>query len=153
MGTVPGNGVATPTLASGPGAERYAEAINELGGDVEVIGPDPGEAAARKLLRSIITKGLTSLMIESLEAAERRGTADWLWPYLVDELSSIEEPFLRRLLDGTPRHIDRRIIEMESAETFLTSLDVEPIMTSATAEALRKVKKSGMPGAATLEEE
>lgn len=153
MGTVPGNGLATPALASGPGAVSYAETMNGLGGDVEVIGEDPGEAAARKLLRSVITKGLTSLMIESLEAGERHGTSEWLWPYLVDQLSSIDEPFLRRLLEGTPKHIDRRIVEMESAETFLISLEVEPLMTRATTEALRKVRKNGMPEAAVRGDE
>jgi 3-hydroxyisobutyrate dehydrogenase-like beta-hydroxyacid dehydrogenase len=145
MGTVPGNGLSTPALASGPGAVTYAEVINDLGGKVEVIGDEPGDAAGRKLLRSIVTKGLTVLLIESVRAAEARGTADWLWSHLVDELTNADEALLRRLLSGTPRHIDRRIVEMESAQSFLESMGVDPTMTGAIVESLRRVKREGLP--------
>lgn len=146
MGTVPGYGLGTPALASGPGAQTYAELVNELGGAVEVIGGRPGDAAARKLLRSVVTKGLTSTLIESLEAAEAHGDRDWLWPHLVELLTNADEALLRRLLEGTPRHIDRRIVEMESARSFLESLGVAPTMTAATVERLRRVRAEGMPG-------
>lgn len=149
MGTVPGNGLRTPALASGPGAQRYAELVNDLGGAVEVIGDLPGDAAARKLLRSVITKGLTSTLIESLEAAEAHGDQAWLWPHLVELLTNADEALLRRLLEGTPRHIDRRIVEMESAEAFLESLGVQPTITTATVERLRRVRTDGMPGSET----
>ena len=146
MAPVPGSGLSTPALASGPGAERYAEIVNGLGGAVEAIGDRPGDAAARKLLRSVVTKGLTSILIESLEAAEAHGDREWLWHHLVELLTNADETLLRRLLEGTPRHIDRRIVEMESARSFLESLGVEPTMTAATAERLRRVRTEGMPG-------
>lgn len=146
MGTVPGNGLGTPALASGPGAERYAELVNDLGGTVKVIGDRPGDAAGRKLLRSVVTKGLTTTLIESLEAAEAHGDHEWLWAHLVELLTSTDETLLRRLLEGTPKHIDRRIVEMESAQSFLESLGVRPTMTAATVERLRRVRTDGMPG-------
>lgn len=146
MGTVPGSGLATPALASGPGAARYAAIVNELGGDVEVLSERPGDAAARKLLRSVVTKGLTSTLIESLEAAQAHGDHEWLWPHLVEVLTNADESLLRRLIEATPRHVDRRIVEMESAQSFLESLGVPPTMTSATVERLRRVKSEGMPG-------
>lgn len=149
MGTVPGNGLGTPALASGPGAERYAEFVNELGGAVEVIGASPGDASARKLLRSVVTKGLTSTLIESMEAAEAHGDQEWIWPHLVELLTNADEAFLRRLLEGTPKHIDRRIVEMESAQSFLESLGVAPTMTAATVERLRRVRAEGMPESET----
>ncbi len=149
MGTVPSNGLGTPALASGPGAQTYAELVNDLGGAVEVISDRPGDAAARKLLRSVFTKGLTSTLIESLEAAEAHGDREWLWPHLVELLTNADEALLRRLLEGTPRHIDRRIIEMESAQSFLESLGISPTMTAATVERLRRVRTEGMPGSET----
>lgn len=149
MGTVPGNGLGTPALASGSGAQTYAEVVNDLGGAVEVIGDRPGDAAARKLLRSVVTKGLTSTLIESLEAAEAHGDREWLWPHLVELLTNADEALLRRLLEGTPRHIDRRIVEMESAQSFLESLGISPTMTAATVERLRRVRTEGMPGSET----
>lgn len=140
MGTVPDDGLGTPALASGPGAQRYAELVNELGGSVEAIGERPGDAAARKLLRSVVTKGLTMTLMESLEAADAHGDHEWLWPHLVELLTNADEALLRRLLEGTPKHIDRRIVEMESAQSFLESLGVPPTMTTATVERLRRVK-------------
>lgn len=141
MASVPGNGLATPALVSGPGAEDYADVIGPLGGEVEMMSARPGDAAARKLLRSVATKGLTSVLIESLAAAEARGDAEWLWTHLVEFITAADEKLMQRLIEGTPRHIDRRIAEMESARAFLESLDVDPTMTGATVEVLRRVKE------------
>lgn len=145
MGTVPGNGVSTPAFASGPGAARFAEFLNAVGGNVEVLGDRPGDAAARKLLRSVVTKGLTSVLIESLKAAEAHGSSEWLWDHLIELLTDADHRLLERLIGGTPKHVDRRISEMESARAFLQSLRVSPTMTAATVEALQQVKAEGMP--------
>jgi 3-hydroxyisobutyrate dehydrogenase-like beta-hydroxyacid dehydrogenase len=145
MAPVPGNGLSTPALASGPGATVYAETINPLGGRVDVIGDRPGDAAARKLLRSVVTKGLTALVIESMEAAAAYGDAEWMWDHLVALISEADEELLKRLLEGTPRHIERRVVEMDSARRFLESLEVASTMTDATAEMLRSIQSRGMP--------
>src|SRR5262249_35090086 len=78
LGPVPGTGLRTPALASGPGAARFAGLFGPLGMPVEVLGDDPGEAATRKLLRSVFHKGLAAAVTESLEAAERAGCEEWL---------------------------------------------------------------------------
>jgi len=144
IGAVPGTGLATPSLASGPGAARYAAVINPLGGHVEAIGERPGDAAARKLLRSVVTKGLTALLIEAMEAARKRGDAEWLWRHLVELLSGADESLLDRFIAGTSKHVDRRIIEMESAQDLLESLAVPSPMTTATVESLQRIRSTGM---------
>lgn len=146
MGTVPGHGLATPSLASGPGAVVLADIVNGLGGRVEILSDRPGDAAARKLLRSVTTKGLTAVLMESLEAAAALGDAGWMWTHLVKFVTAADEGLMRRLIEGTPRHIDRRIVEMESARAFLESLGVDPTMTRATVEALRQMKEKGTTG-------
>lgn len=145
MGTVPGNGLATPSLASGPGAARYAAAINDIGGNAQVVGNDPGDAAARKLLRSVVTKGLTALVIEAMEAASGRSDAEWMWEHLVELITDADETLLDRFITGTPQHVDRRIVEMESARGFLESMAVPAPMTAATVESLQRIKSEGMP--------
>jgi hypothetical protein len=45
---------------------------------VTPIGGEPGDAAARKLLRSVVMKGLGTAVVESLAAAEAAGCAEWL---------------------------------------------------------------------------
>lgn len=146
MAPVPGRGLATPALASGPGAADYAATINALGGSVDVIGDRPGDAAARKLLRSVVTKGLTALVIESMEAAAAHGDTEWMWTHVMEFITAAHEGLIQRLIEGTPRHIDRRIVEMESARVFLESLDVDPTMTRSTVEVLRRVKAKGTTG-------
>lgn len=146
MAPVPGSGLATPALASGPGAAAFADIVQPLGGQVEVVSDRPGHAAARKLLRSVVTKGLTSVLIESLQAAGAQGDVHWVWEHLVELVSGADETLMRRLITGTPKHIDRRVVEMESAQAFLESLGVPATMTAATAESLRRIQDAGMPG-------
>ena len=45
---------------------------------VEVLGGEPGAAAARKLLRSVFMKGLAASCVESLRAARAAGCEDWM---------------------------------------------------------------------------
>lgn len=145
MSSVPGRGVATPSLSSGTGAEQYAELINRLGGDVEAIGEVAGMASARKLMRSVVMKGLAALLSESLEGAGARADQDWLWEHMVRVLSELDEGMLRRLLSGTGIHAKRRLEEMEAAEELLVDLGVDPTMTRATVEFLDRVVNEGMP--------
>ncbi len=72
MAPVPGRGLRTPALVSGPGAELFAERIGGAGMPVEVVGPEPGQAAVRKLLRSVFMKGLAAAAIEALSSGGRR---------------------------------------------------------------------------------
>lgn len=139
MGTVPGKGVSTPSLVSGSGAREYADLLNGLGGAVEVVGDEPGLAAARKLLRSVVTKGLTALVFEAMAAAQSLGLEDWMWEHIVEFVEGADRASLERLLEGTGPHIERRIVEMDSAAALLESVEIGPLMTQATASLLKKV--------------
>lgn len=139
MAPVPGRGLAVPALAAGTGAVRYAEWINARGGDVEVVGEEAGAAAARKLLRSILMKGLAALVLESHEAAARHGEAEWFWDHLVAQLGAVDEALLLRFLHGTGPHAERRLAEMQATRQMLVELGVEPIMTEAVIERLRRL--------------
>lgn len=140
MATVPSHGLATPSLASGPGASSYAELLNPLGADVEVVGEEPGQAATRKLLRSVVTKGLTAVILEAMAGATKTDLDDWMWDHIVDFVESADEAMLRRLVDGTEPHLDRRIVEMDSAASLLESVEVEPTMTRATEALLKELR-------------
>lgn len=148
MAPVPGRGLATPSLASGRGAAAYADVLNRLGASVEVIGDSPGEAAARKLIRSIVTKGLTALLLEALETAHSDDSLEWAWGHLAETLTTIDRTMIERLIEGTGKHIHRRLIEMESAQAMIEGLGVPALMTAATVETLRRIGEKGMPEAA-----
>lgn len=123
LGGVPAQGVETPALASGGGAERFAELVRPLGMPLTVVGNEPGEAAGLKLLRSVFMKGLAAAILESVEAARPRGAEDWLRGEIA---AVVGEPLLERLLSGSVAHAERRVDEMAAAAAYLRELGVEP---------------------------
>jgi 3-hydroxyisobutyrate dehydrogenase-like beta-hydroxyacid dehydrogenase len=131
MAPVPGNGLRTPMLVSGPAAVRYAEILTRLGAHVTVQPGPAGAAIARKLLRSVFYKGLAAAVVEALTAAEAAGCADWLRGDIAAELARFDAGTLDRLVDGTHRHARRRADEMTAAAAQLRALGVEPRVTGA----------------------
>lgn len=145
MGTVPGNGLRTPALASGNGAMRFVKLFEPLGMPVSAVSETPGDAATRKLLRSIVMKGLAGTVIEAMRGAEKAGCSDWLWSNIADEISRADAALLARLVRGTKIHAVRRLHEMEASKALLEELDVEPFMTRGTVENLKKVPDEDIP--------
>jgi 3-hydroxyisobutyrate dehydrogenase-like beta-hydroxyacid dehydrogenase len=131
MGPVPGNGLRTPCLVSGSGAPAYAELLQPLGVKVEVVGDQPGQAAERKLLRSVFMKGIAAAAIESLAAARAAGCEEWLHGELADVFEGASPALLERLLNGSRIHAARRVHEMRAASQMLTDLEVQPRISEA----------------------
>ncbi len=69
MAPVPGLGLRTPMLASGPAADDCARMLRSLGANVTVLPGPPGTAASRKLVRSVFYKGLAAAVTEALRVA------------------------------------------------------------------------------------
>ena len=134
---VPGLGIRTPSLASGPGGTAFAQTMAPLGMPVADLGPDPGEAAARKLARSVFMKGLAAAVEESLAAAEALGFADWLREDVDRTLESADAGIVARLLEGSRKHAVRRTEEMAAASAMLEELGVEPRIARAAEAQLR----------------
>ncbi len=153
MATVPGKGLRTPALASGPGVERYLELMSAFGIDLESVGPVAGDAATRKLLRSVFMKGLAAVVIEAMRAGEAAGQADWLWNNMVDEITSAGAPLLSRLVRGTAPHALRRLHEMQASAALLEELGVDPLMTRSTIESLQRVIAEGLPNIPVVADE
>jgi 3-hydroxyisobutyrate dehydrogenase-like beta-hydroxyacid dehydrogenase len=139
MAPVPGNGLHTPALASGTAAHGFVATMRRLGMPVDHAGDEPGLAATRKLLRSVVMKGLAALVIESLRAAEAAGVATETWDNVVAQITAADGPFLRRLLAGTAAHARRRLHEMDATIDLLTDLGIDPVMTRGTAAGLRAI--------------
>ena len=136
IGTVPATGLRTPALASGAGAQVFADALEPLGMPVEVVSDRAGDAASLKLLRSVFMKGIAAAAIESLQAAEAAGQRDWVEGQLAAVLG---EPLLERLLEGSRKHAARRVDEMEAARDLLVSLGIEPRIANASAALLAEL--------------
>jgi 3-hydroxyisobutyrate dehydrogenase-like beta-hydroxyacid dehydrogenase len=139
LGAVPEHGVQTPALASGPGARAFADVLRSVGMPVEVVSARPGDAATRKLVRSVFMKGLAASVLESLRAAAAAGQARWLEREIA---AVIGEPLLERLVEGSRRHALRRVDEMEAARELLLELGVEPRIALASASILAELATS-----------
>ena len=115
-----------------------AAALNPLGARLQTIDDAPGSAQARKLIRSVVTKGLAGLVREAMAAARATGDEEWAWSHIVELLESTDEAFIGRLIAGTDVHAERRLAEMEAAAQYLTHLDVPAEMTRAVIAHLRR---------------
>ncbi len=136
LGPVPARGLQTPALASGAGARGFADAFGPLGMPVEVVGAEPGDAAALKLLRSVFMKGLAAAAVESVQAAEAAGHGAWLKAEIAEVIG---RPLLERLLEGSRRHARRRVEELDAARDLLLRLGVEPRVAAASASLLAEL--------------
>jgi 3-hydroxyisobutyrate dehydrogenase-like beta-hydroxyacid dehydrogenase len=145
MSPVPGSGLRTPMLASGPAAEEFAHAFGRLGATVEVLPGPPGAAAARKLLRSVFLKGLAAAITEALRAARAAGCEDWIRENIGHELAGASAATVGRLEHGSARHARRRADEMAAATELLRQLGVPPRVASASEQWLQQL--AGEPAA------
>jgi 3-hydroxyisobutyrate dehydrogenase-like beta-hydroxyacid dehydrogenase len=139
LAPVPGHGLATPCLASGDGAGRFADVFGALGMPVEAIGDEPGAASTRKLLRSIFMKGLAASVVESLQAAAAAGCEPWLRADIVATLEAADAALVERLVEGSRVHAARRVDEMEAAAALERELGLEPHVAEAAAAVLRRL--------------
>ncbi|HEY2195814.1 MAG TPA: DUF1932 domain-containing protein [Actinomycetospora sp.] len=145
MSPVPGKGLRTPMLVSGPASDRYAAMLTPLGAQVTVQPGPAGTAISRKLLRSVFYKGLAAAVVEALEGARAAGCEDWLAGNVSAELAGFDEHAIDRLVDSTHRHARRRTDEMAAAAEQLRELGVEPRVATAAHDLLAALRDQGDP--------
>jgi 3-hydroxyisobutyrate dehydrogenase-like beta-hydroxyacid dehydrogenase len=133
MGPVPPSLHKVQLLIGGNGAESFAERMRPLGMQMEMIGPRVGTAAATKMCRSIIVKGMEALLTECVLIAKQ---------YDADErvLLSLEKTFpgldwknlASYMVSRVAVHAERRAREMEEVAETVRSAGIDPIMAEAT---------------------
>jgi len=131
MAPVPGRGLRVPMLVSGQAAGPAAEILRDLGASIELLDGEAGVAATRKLLRSVFFKGMSTAIVEALEAARAAGYEDLLRANITSELAAADESTVERIVSGTYQHAERRADEMAAAAEMLTELGVRPSMAAA----------------------
>ena len=145
MNPVPLAGVATPVDVAGDEPEAFVTLMSPLGLRLTAVSTEPGVAATRKLLRSVLVKGLSALVIESMRAAETAGEAGWFRAHAFDLLSNLDRDYVARLVEGNVKHSVRRVHEMEAASELLRQLGEPPLTSEATRQVLASVPKRGVP--------
>jgi 3-hydroxyisobutyrate dehydrogenase-like beta-hydroxyacid dehydrogenase len=149
MAPVPGLGLRTPMLASGPAAGDFAGVVRPLGATVTVLPGPAGTAATRKLVRSVFYKGLAAAVTEALRAGRAAGCEDWLRDDIGQVLAAASAATVDRLEEGSIRHARRRVDEMAAASDLLDELGVPPRVARASQDWLHQLltESSGPLGA------
>ena len=138
--TVPKFRHKVPTVLSGPGAQAARDALTPYGASMEVIGENPGDADAIKLLRSVYTKSHLACAFEMLEAAAYYGVEDYVMESLAKTMDS--KTFLEGMTGrtcGGVLHADRRSHELRSAAEMLEADGLSAPVCRAGAEKLREI--------------
>lgn len=140
LGTVVMSGWAVPMIASGPGAAAWTGFAGELGMTARTIDGPAGSAALIKLLRSVYMKGRDALVAETLLAARRHGVDRDLLPTIAGPGEQVSFPELaERVMCSLTLHAQRRADELERSAAVVQAAGVEPLVSLAAAERLRRV--------------
>lgn len=118
----------TPLLCAGTGAQAVASFARDAGAPAPAIDGQAGDAVRLKLLRSIMTKGMESLTVECLVAAERMGLRDALYEVLADIDRTPLTAFMDSFLRSHVLHAPRRMAEVQEAREQLVEAGLEPLV-------------------------
>src|ERR1700683_581976 len=134
----------TPMLLAGPHAAAIAPALTALGMRVSVAGAETGAAAAIKMVRSVMIKGIEALTLECFLAASRAGVIDEVAASLKNNYPGLDwGRIVPYNLERMANHGERRAAEMEEGADTLRRLAGEPLMTVATVRRQREMGQIG----------
>ena len=135
MTTVPGYGIRVPMLLGGRHASAFRDLMSPFGLDMQIADERVGVASATKMCRSVMIKGLESLLVESLTSARHYGVEDRVLASLHETFPELDwEKIASYMIMRTALHGKRRAEEMREVAETVREAGLEPLMASATAE-------------------
>ncbi len=145
MGAVPGPRHTVPILMCGAAAPDVIAALSPYGMNLTDLGPDYGRAAATKMFRSVMIKGLEALLQECVLGASKYGAAEQVLESVGEGYPGIDWVELaHHMLGRTAVHGTRRAAEMDEVAATLAELGIEPMMASAAAKRIRWAADHGL---------
>jgi 3-hydroxyisobutyrate dehydrogenase-like beta-hydroxyacid dehydrogenase len=134
----------TPILLAGPHAEEVAPILSALSMRTSSAGDETGAAAAIKMVRSVMIKGIEALTLECFLAAARAGVVDEVANSMKNNYPGLDwTKIVPYNLERMANHGERRAAEMEEVVDTLRELGVEPLMASATVKRQREMGQIG----------
>jgi 3-hydroxyisobutyrate dehydrogenase-like beta-hydroxyacid dehydrogenase len=135
----------TPLLLAGEHARSVLPVlVDELEMQGVIASDEVGAAAALKMIRSVMIKGIEALTAECFMAASRAGIADEVAASLKNNYPGVDWPrMVEYNLERMASHGIRRADEMEQSAITLTELGVEPLMTTGTVARQRQLGELG----------
>ncbi len=134
----------TPLLIAGPYAEGVAPLLAEMEMKLKVVSSETGKAAAIKMIRSVMIKGLEALTLECFLAAERAGLVDEVAVSMQNNYPTLDFKQLADYnIERMASHGERRAAEMEESCITLRELGIDPAMTEGTVRRQREMGRIG----------
>jgi len=143
-------------LIAGPHAEAVAPLLADMAMQLKIVSSETGKAAAIKMIRSVMIKGMEALTYECFLAAERAGLLEEVTVSLKNNYPGIDwietaTYNLKRMAS----HGERRAAEMEESAATLRELGLDPLMADGTVAHQREMGRFGKDEAvrATLDKD
>ena len=135
----------TPLLLAGPHAQAVLPLlVDELEMQGVIESDEVGAAAALKMIRSVMIKGIEALTAECFLAAQRAGITDEVAASLTNNYPALDWPkVIAYNLERMASHGIRRADEMEQVAVTLSELGITPLMTQATVARQREMGELG----------
>ncbi|MGA7974542.1 MAG: DUF1932 domain-containing protein [Pseudolabrys sp.] len=134
----------TPLLIAGPQANEVAPLLREMEMTLKVVSPEIGKAAAIKMIRSVMIKGLEALTLECYLAASRAGLLDDVLVSMRNNYPALDfERMGDYNIERMASHGERRAAEMEESAATLRELGLDPLMVEATVKRQREMGAIG----------
>jgi 3-hydroxyisobutyrate dehydrogenase-like beta-hydroxyacid dehydrogenase len=134
----------TPLLIAGPHAEPVSPLLRALDMQLTVVGDATGQAAAIKMIRSVMIKGMEALTLECFLAAQRAGVLDEVTVSLKNNYPGLDWNEVSEYnVERMASHGERRAAEMEESAATLSELGIDPLMVEATVKRQREMGAIG----------
>ncbi|KIL98106.1 3-hydroxyisobutyrate dehydrogenase and related beta-hydroxyacid dehydrogenase [Paramagnetospirillum magnetotacticum MS-1] len=135
MTSVPPYRIKVPLLLGGPEAGALEPLLNGLGFAAKLASDTLGVASATKMCRSIMIKGLESMVIESFTTARAYGVEDAVIASLVETFPGMEwEKLGAYFFQRVILHGRRRAEEVREVAQTVREVGLDPFSASGTAE-------------------
>lgn len=134
----------TPLLIAGPYAEAVAPLLQEMEMKLKVVSSETGKAAAIKMIRSVMIKGIEALTLECFLAASRADLLEEVTVSLKNNYPTLDWTQIADYnIERMANHGERRAAEMEESAITLRELGLDPLMVEGTVKRQREMGALG----------
>ena len=127
---------------AGPAAQTFIDLLSPLGLTLELVSDVVGQAAARNLTRSMLSKVLAGAVIDYMWAAEAMGLEDWAHDEMLRAFDAMTRDTATGYLEETVKNAKRREIEMLDIVEMLEEADYHSLFVPPTQLVYNKVYHS-----------
>jgi 3-hydroxyisobutyrate dehydrogenase len=134
MSPIAPRGIRSPMLLGGPHARAFIEHMRAFDPAMTAVSETVGQAAATKMCRSVMYKGLEALFLESMLAARHFGVEEAVLASLAGTFEKGWPETARYMISRTLVHGRRRAEEMREAAKTVAEAGLTPLVTERVAE-------------------